>query len=102
MRLRPDGLTFNEALNVATRRIKPGSYFLQRHGGWFRPDCAGYTRSIAEAGLYDETDARGHIDVEGLSVVPANDMLDMIDAEIRTAEHKLVLLQALRKKIASS
>ena len=97
-----EALTYAEARNVAMKRIKSGRYLLRRHGGWFRPNAAGYTRDVAEAGIYTDQDARGYIDVEGLSAVPLESVLGMIDNQIKGAEQRLSALRALRAQIAAA
>lgn len=93
------GLTWPEAVNVARKRVKHGLYFIRRHGGFFRPQAAGYSSEIAGAGLYSAREARSYLDVDGLSVVPARTALAQIDAEIAQAERSLTMLRALRQQV---
>ncbi|KAA1057205.1 hypothetical protein [Azospirillum argentinense] len=97
------GLTRAEAVAVARKRIKDGTtYLISRHGGWFRPGAQGYARHLSEAGLFSADEARGYIDVDGLSVIPAGAILTWIDWEIADLEKRLASAKELRTRIAGS
>ncbi|MBP2232471.1 hypothetical protein J2847_005800 [Azospirillum agricola] len=102
MRLRPGSLTLREATAVARKRIKDGLYLIKRHGGWFRPKAQGYTRDLAEAGIFNATTARGYIDVEGLSVWPVSAIAEQVATDIADTERKLVALRSLQARVATS
>ena len=94
------GLTRAEAVSVARKRIKDGTYLVSRHGGWFRPEAKGYTRHLSEAGLFSAAQARSYIDVDGLSVVPAGAIITGIDWEIADLEKRLASAKELRARIS--
>lgn len=100
---RPPGLTLQEAVKVARKRIKDGrSYLISRHGGWFRPGAQGYTRELAHAGIFTATEARDYIDIDGLSVMPLSAMAGALDAEIVATEQALESLRAIRTHLVSA
>ena len=96
------GLTFAEQAAVARKRIKDGAYLISRHGSWFRPGGHGYTRDLAEAGIFTAAEARSYIDVDGLSVVRAGALLTGLDWEIADLERKLTMARKLRAEIAGA
>lgn len=96
------GLTFAEQASVARKRIKDGAYLISRHGGWFRPGGHGYTRDLAEAGIFTAEQARSYIDVDGLSVVRASAILTGLDWEIADLERRLTMARKLRAEIAGA
>lgn len=88
-----EGLTWLERLRVARRRVPEVPMLIRRHGSWWQPDASGYTTDLARAGIYSPEFARCCLDVDGLSVVPAS---DVIEAEIAAAEARLTALRELR------
>ena len=88
-----EGLTWMERLKVARRRVPEVPMPTRRRGAWGRPDASGSTTDVAEAGAYSPEFARVCLDVDGLSVLPA---ADVIEAEIAAAEARLTALRELR------
>lgn len=68
-------------------------YLIKRHGGWFRPNAQGYTRTLADAGLYSETRARSYLDVEGLTIHPASALVAKAREEIAQHEAAVAALR---------
>lgn len=93
---RSPGLTFQEAVSVARKRITDGLYLIHRHGGWFRPEARGYTRNLSEAGLFSAVQARNYIDVDDLSVIRASEIVRGLDEEIADLHVKIAAAQRTR------
>lgn len=64
-------------------RVKDGLHYLRRHGGWFRPEAAGYTDDIAQAGVYTADVARNYMQAEGVTAVPVSSMRGAIWKEMQ-------------------
>ena len=101
MRRQP-GLTFQEAVNVARKRVKDDQlYLISRHWLWFSPGARGYTLELARVGVFTATEARSYIDVDGLSVTPLSAMAGVVDSEIARTERALESLRAIRARLVS-
>lgn len=75
-------------------------YLIRRHGLWYRPAAAGYTSSLAHAGLYSEKEAKRREDARaGVSIHPLSEVAGELDAEITNCEGHLDVLRVLRKMI---
>lgn len=77
------GKAWARSVEAAKKRVKDDElYLISRHGGLFRPEAAGYTREVADAGVFTGKDARGYLAAEGVSLIPINDMRDRMQAEL--------------------
>lgn len=78
------------SVDAAKRKVKDDAlYLITRHGGWFRPHAQGYTMDVADAGIFPGREARGYLDVEGLSLVPVEDMRHRLELEMRELQRKM-------------
>ncbi len=67
-------------------------HFIRRHGAWFRPDAAGYSSSLAGAGVYPKAEAEKYLQADGVTIHPAETCRDEIERILAGAER---LRQAL-------
>lgn len=69
-----------------------------RKGGYFyRPNAAGYTSDILQAGFYDERSAKAHAhDCEGVTAHPVSEFSTIIDASIADTQKYLDRLKKVR------
>lgn len=97
---RARGKNRERSVAAARRKVKDGAlYLIRRHGQWFRPGAHGYTSEVSDAGLFDAKEARGYLDVEGLSVVLAEPVVDEAQA---TAALRVVKIDGLMRRIADA
>src|SRR3546814_15156372 len=61
---------------------EPKDHFILRHGLYFRPNAAGYTNEISQAGLYSERETKRFLSAEGVTVQSISESGDQIDKDI--------------------
>lgn len=61
--------------------IEENEFVLIKRGLYYRPDARGYTRSLAEAGIYNRVKADCHCQVPGVTKKRLVDLLTEIDTE---------------------
>jgi hypothetical protein len=66
-------------------QVRDGLHYLRRHGSWFRPDAAGYTDDIGEAGTYTADVARNYMQAEGVTAVTVKSMRNDLWKEVQAA-----------------
>lgn len=66
--------------------MTPEPHLIKRYGGWFRPNAQGYTRSLADAGIFPGEKARRYLDVEGLTIHPVASVIDQMRQEAESHE----------------
>lgn len=92
-------LTWAGSVRVAEKRVPPVPLLIRRRGAWWRPDARGYTGDLAEAGIYSPDYGRSKLAAEGLSVVPATDVIEReiadTEARIRHDNERLAVLRSM-------
>lgn len=84
------GKTRIRSVEAARRKVEDYQiYLIRRHGQWFRPGAHGYTSEVNDAGLFLAHEARGYLDVEGVSVVVAGPVVDEAHAKAALVKVKL-------------
>jgi len=71
-------------------------YIIRRNGSYFRPNAAGYTTSLLEAGLYSREDAESFQTKDGTTAVRFGDCLHAIEDELATAETRVRALKEMK------
>jgi hypothetical protein len=73
-------------------------YVLIKRGLYYRPDAHGYTRSLAEAGIYNGVKADCHCQVPGVTKKRLIDLLKEIDAEREAINTRLAELDKFERR----
>src|SRR3546814_15511361 len=60
---------------------EPKDHFILRHGLYFRPNAAGYTNEISQAGLYSERETKRFLSAQGVTVQSIRESGDQIDKD---------------------
>src|SRR3546814_14236955 len=61
---------------------EPKDHFILRHGLYFRPNAAGYTNEISQAGMYSEREIKRFISAEGVTGQSISEYGEQIDKDI--------------------
>lgn len=78
------------SISAAQAKVRDEAiYLIKRHGGYFRPGAHGYTDRLAEAGLYLGKEARRYLDVDGLSLIPIEAVIQTMVAEREEAQRAI-------------
>lgn len=65
-------------------------YLICKNGAFWRPKAAGYTDSIAQAGIYSARLARKYLSLDCISVMSLASAREMLVAEIDDIENRLI------------